>query len=356
MITLDVPGLVLIASAALGTTTGDALGQLDVAAAEAALAEAQPAAEHAADPATAAATLLSALTRHRPFRRENDLIATAAALQFLSVNGWQADLDPPEAARAAIGGLAAGEVTVADLAGWLSRRLTLRPPLPTQTKETPMRRWLPGRKQAHASSPFGRLTSRARQVVVAAQDEARALGHGYIGTEHVLLGLLSDGDGDDTRASDAEAVAARALASLGISREAVRQQVLDIVGQGHGSVSGHIPFTPRAKKVLELSLREAMSLNHLYVAPEHILLGLIREGDGLAAQVLIILGADLDSARHAVYGLLDERGQTEGPPAAMAGAGTASQQLESLRREVTRLRDLLIQHGVEPDDGSQKTA
>ena len=141
---------------------------------------------------------------------------------------------------------------------------------------------------------FERFTDRARRVVVLAQEEARLLNHNYIGTEHILLGLIHEGEG----------VAAKALESLGISLEAVRSQVEEIIGQGGASPSGHIPFTPRAKKVLELSLREALQLGHNYIGTEHILLGLIREGEGVAAQVLVKLGADLSRVRQQVIQLL----------------------------------------------------
>jgi len=141
---------------------------------------------------------------------------------------------------------------------------------------------------------FERFTDRARRVVVLAQEEARMLNHNYIGTEHILLGLIHEGEG----------VAAKALESLGISLDAVRQQVEEIIGQGQQAPSGHIPFTPRAKKVLELSLREAQQLGHNYIGTEHILLGLIREGSGVAAQVLVKLGADLNRARQQVVRLL----------------------------------------------------
>jgi ATP-dependent Clp protease ATP-binding subunit ClpC len=141
---------------------------------------------------------------------------------------------------------------------------------------------------------FERFTDRARRVVVLAQEEARLLNHNYIGTEHILLGLIHEGEG----------VAAKALESLGISLEAVRQQVEDIIGQGQSAPTGHIPFTPRAKKVLELSLREALQLGHNYIGTEHILLGLIREGEGVAAQVLQKLGADLNRVRQQVIQLL----------------------------------------------------
>ena len=141
---------------------------------------------------------------------------------------------------------------------------------------------------------FERFTDRARRVVVLAQEEARTLNHNYIGTEHILLGLIHEGEG----------VAARSLDSLGVSLEAVREQVEEIIGQGGQAPSGHIPFTPRAKKVLELSLREALQLGHNYIGTEHILLGLIREGEGVAAQVLSKLGADLSRVRQQVIQLL----------------------------------------------------
>ena len=141
---------------------------------------------------------------------------------------------------------------------------------------------------------FERFTDRARRVVVLAQEEARLLNHNYIGTEHILLGLIHEGEG----------VAARGLESLGISLESVRSQVVEIIGQGSQAPSGHIPFTPRAKKVLELSLREALQLGHNYIGTEHILLGLIREGEGVAAQVLQKLGAELHKVRQTVIQLL----------------------------------------------------
>jgi ATP-dependent Clp protease ATP-binding subunit ClpC len=155
---------------------------------------------------------------------------------------------------------------------------------------------------------FERFTDRARRVVVLAQDEARMLSHTYIGTEHILLGLIHEGHG----------VAAKALESLGISLAVVRQRVEEIIGRGQQPPpSGHIPFTPRAKKVLELSLREALQLGHTYIGTEHILLGLIHEGEGVAAQVLIGLGVDLDRARQQVIQLVTGR-SGPGDPAAIA--------------------------------------
>jgi len=159
---------------------------------------------------------------------------------------------------------------------------------------------------------FERFTDRARRVVVLAQEEARMLNHNYIGTEHILLGLIHEGEG----------VAAKALESLGISLEGVRSQVEEIIGQGQQAPSGHIPFTPRAKKVLELSLREALQLGHNYIGTEHILLGLIREGEGVAAQVLVKLGADLNRVRQQVIQLLSGYQGKEGA-GAPAGGGAA---------------------------------
>ena len=184
---------------------------------------------------------------------------------------------------------------------------------------------------------FERFTDRARRVVVLAQEEARLLNHNYIGTEHILLGLIHEGEG----------VAAKALESLGISLEAVRSQVEEIIGQGGSSPSGHIPFTPRAKKVLELSLREALQLGHNYIGTEHILLGLIREGEGVAAQVLVKLGADLSRVRQQVIQLLSgysgsaSSGSGEKAGATAGGSGTESASgslvLDQFGRNLTQL-------------------
>jgi ATP-dependent Clp protease ATP-binding subunit ClpA len=182
---------------------------------------------------------------------------------------------------------------------------------------------------------FERFTDEARRVVVLAQEEARLLNHNYIGTEHLLLGLAHEGQG----------VAAKALESLGISLEAVRAQVEEIIGQGQSAPVGHIPFTPRAKKVFELSLREALQLGHNYMGTEHLLLGLIREGEGVAAQVLVKLGSDLPRVRQQVLQLLSRYAGGEAA-AEPAGARTrlvrmtvptelreAEEQLSQVRQE-----------------------
>ncbi|MEA3501884.1 MAG: Clp protease N-terminal domain-containing protein, partial [Actinomycetota bacterium] len=183
---------------------------------------------------------------------------------------------------------------------------------------------------------FERFTDRARRVVVLAQEEARLLNHNYIGTEHILLGLIHEGEG----------VAARALEGMGISLESVRSQVVEIIGQGSQAPSGHIPFTPRAKKVLELSLREALQLGHNYIGTEHILLGLIREGEGVAAQVLQQLGAELHKVRQTVIQLLSGvQGEEAVPSGHPGGSGrgesssssSGSTVLDQFGRNMTQL-------------------
>ena len=192
---------------------------------------------------------------------------------------------------------------------------------------------------------FERFTDGSRRVVVLAQDEARMLNHNYVGTEHILLGLIHEGEG----------VAARTLESLGISLDVVRQQVEEIIGRGQQAPSVHIPFTPRAKEVLELSLSESLQLGHGYIGTEHILLGLLREGDGVAAQVLVRLGADLKRVREQVIQMLHGyRGQDAGsagsdlggqaravpPDDALAWFDALDRRLTALERWVSMQPDL----------------
>jgi Clp amino terminal domain, pathogenicity island component len=408
---LELADLVLIAAKTLGLDTGATLDLLDTDAAEAALAEAQPGHPDtgpastgpassdpaSSDPARLAAELLRALIRRRPFRHGNDQVAIMAMVQCLAINGWRADLSPPKAVRTLITELAAGRLPASDLAAWLSPRLS--PDREPVAKEAPMHGWRPGRGRSRpAHGMFDRFTARAREVIVAAQDEARALQHNYVGTEHILLGLVKEGEG----------VGARALGALGISLDAVRQQVLEIIGQGKQAPAGHVPFTPRSKKVLDLALREAMLLDHLYVGTEHILLGLLREGDGVACQVLTRLGADHARVREQVLSLLADRAQPHNEPvppgihdydlqiaqarqekdaaidaqdfdraAALragekrlladrerliadwsAGADVVAlgRELDRLRHEVRRLQGMLLRHGIEPGDVDQQSA
>ena len=179
----------------------------------------------------------------------------------------------------------------------------------------------------HPRTLFERFTERARQVVVLAQDEARALKHNYIGTEHILLGLLREEEG----------LAARVLESLDITVEEVRAQVARIVGQGDEVTTGQIPFTPRAKKVLELALREALSLGHNYIGTEHILLGLVRENEGVAARILLDFDADAEKIRNEIIRMLSGPGRRQGGGGAPGEKSKSSKLLDQFGRNLTKL-------------------
>jgi Clp amino terminal domain, pathogenicity island component len=418
MTPIDLGALVVIAARALGEDVPVVLDLLDVTAAEAALAEADTSGADGPDPATRAAAhaaaLLSALVRHRPLARGNEQAAVLATITFLAVNGWQVNLEPAEETAAVLADLAAGRRSAAGLAAWLSPRISgyraaLTPPAPevpeapaktSPAKEAPMHGWLPNlRRTARGRKGdlmFRRFSPRAREVIISAQQEARALHHNFIGTEHILLGLLRDREG----------MAGRALHVMGISPETVREQILDIIGEGKQEPSGHIPFTPRAKRVLELGVREAVQLGHLYVGTEHILLGLVREGDGVGWHVLSRLGVTVPKVRNQVLELVNQDRRTPGevisPPgirdydtrielarqakdAAVDGkdfdraaaaresekellaererliahwsagvdVATLGRELDWLRDEVNRLQRLLLEHGIEPDQPAQ---
>jgi ClpA/ClpB-like protein len=416
VIALEVADLVLIASRTLGLDTSAVLDLLDPDAAGHALAQAQSG-SGPADPASQAAALLHELVRRRPLRRGNRQVALAAMLQFLALNGWEVDPGSPRQARNVVAGLAAGTLGTKDAADWLAPRLRSGGRPVPRAKEAPMRprpalplterlRRATMRKQPRGM--FQRFTDRARRVVQLAQEEARLLRHNYLGTEHLLLGLLYDGEG----------VAARALESLGISREDVRRRVEEIIGHGQETRVGHVPFTPRAKRALELSLREALALGHHYIGTEHLLLGLLAEGHGVAAQVLAQAGVgharvqkrvldvlagecapaaaedagvvaagpelpadlvyvaehltqvrrdkdaafdvgDLDAAaalRDQERQLLAQKQRLETQLAIGPAGRAVIAENQRLRRELDRLRDLLRQHGIEPDGGTARTA
>jgi prophage maintenance system killer protein len=408
VITLEVADLVVIASRTLGLDTGQVLDLLDTAAAERALAQARPG-RGPGDPAGLAAALLHALVQERPLRRGNQQVALAAMLQLLGLNGWQLDPDPPGPVAAVVAELAAGTLDARNVADLLAPRLRRSGHAGTRVEEAPVRRGSAlllaerikrATMRTQPKGMFGRFTDRARRAVHLAQEEARLLRHDYVGTEHLLLGLLYEGEG----------VAAKALESLGISREDVRGQVEEIIGRGQGSRSGPIPFTCRAKRVLELSLREALALGHHYIGTEHLLLGVLREGEGIAAQVLVRLGAGYALARERVLSVLRGDCERADPQTQLAAdlAGTAEQLAEVRRhkeaafdagnldaaaalrdrerqrladqlrleqqltvgaggraiiaenqrllREVERLRGKLRQHGIEPDGGTARTA
>jgi hypothetical protein len=411
MIALEVADLVVIASRTIQLDTDRVLELLDPTAADLALVEARSGAS-GDDPASRAAWLLCALVRQQPLRRDNQAVALAAMLQFLALNGWEVDLEPPEAVRTVVAELEAGTLGPRDVTHWLAPRLRLDDRAGTCAKEAPMRRWLPlvaemklATLRKQPTGMFRRFTDRARRAVQLAQEEARLLNHNYVGTEHLLLGLLSEGEG----------VAAKALASLGISLEAVRAQVEELIGHGQSAPAGHLPFTPRAKKALALSLREALQLGHNYVGTEHLLLGLAREGEGVAAELLVGFGAGHARLRDQVLQVLTGEGEQAGAwtrlvrmtvPADlhdydeeiaqvrreketaidagdfgaaaalrdrekqllaeklgrerewMAGVDVQAVIAENQRvhRELERLRGLLRQHGIEPNGGTARTA
>ena len=391
MIALEVADLVLIASRTLGLDTGQVLDVLDVAAAERALAQARP----AGDPAADAAALLHALVRQRPLRRGNQQVALAAMLQFLSLNGQDLDLGAPGPVAAMVTQLAAGTLGTKDVADWLAPRLRSGGLAAATMKEAPM-----------PEGMFEQFTDPARRAVILAQDEARKLGHDFVGPEHVLLGLLAVGGG----------IAAEALESLGISLEQTRDRVQEIVGHGQNAPAGAIAFTPPARQLPAGALREAQRLGHDYAGTEHLLLALLREGDGVAAQVLAARGADHAQVRERVLDLLARAGEQASPkprtvrlpvPAGLAdaleqyprvrrqkAAAVEAQDFEGavalrerevqlhadilrltrewqagvevpaviaekdpqVRRELDRLRDVARQHGIDPDGGTARTA
>ena len=419
MIALEVANLVLIASRTLGLDTGQVLDLVDVAAAEDALAEAQPGSE-SADPALRAAALLHALARQRPLRRGNQQVALAAMLQFLAINGWDMDPAPPGPVAAMVAGLTAGTAGTRDAAALLAPRLRPsdqhnRRGHDDRAKEAPMRPrpalslaertknalLAPRRTRVY---PRGH-TDRHKQAVDLAMEQARQLGHEHLGTEHLLLGLLGAGDG----------VAVQVLASMGIPLEEARSRVENIIGHGAGTRAGRIQPTPQARRVLGLTLREALALGHNDVGTGHLLLALLREGHGIAAQVLTALGADHAQVREQVLGLMASADEQAGPQTRLvrmaipAGLADAVEQLAQVRRqrkaaldaedleataalrdredqlradtlrleqqwaagvdvqavvaenqrahrELDRMRSLLREHGIEPDDGIARTA
>ncbi len=342
MIRLEVADLVLIASRTLELGTDRVLELLDPTAAEAALAQARVGDPE--DPAGQAAALLHALVERRPLRRGDQQVALAATLQFLALNGWEVDPDPPGTTRTVVAELSAGTLGTDGVVDWLAPRPRRLDRAATCAKETPMRQRLPWAERLRMATLrtqprglFQRFTDRARRAVHLAQEEARLLRHNYVGTEHLLLGLLYEGEG----------VAARALGSLGVSLQAVRGQVEQIIGHGPTIPTGHIPFTPRAKKALALSLREALALGHNYIGTEHLLLGLVREGEGVAAQVLGRFDADHARLREQVLRLVTDDCQEPGAPTRLVRVSVPADLVEAAERlaEVRRQKEAAFDTG-----------
>ena len=316
MIEFDVADLAEIAGHALGIGTDAALAQLDIAAARAALAEARQAGVLRDQAAAAAAGvgLVHALLRHRPFPGQGELVAVAAGLQFLAVNGWRADLDPPEDAVIVVEGLASGQLTPADAASWLSPRLSPHP-----AREVPMRALPPGlryrarriirhpvatvsaRRKPGIHTPatgYVPFTDHARDSVRLAWREARRLGYDHWDPRHLLLGLIGQDD----------SAAARALERLGISPEAVRQHLGQITAQDREQ-DQQLPHPHPAEGVIQGVLDEVVARDDDYAGTEHLLLALFCADDKTAAQTLARLGAGESQVRGAVTAVLAESGR-----------------------------------------------
>ncbi len=381
MIHLDLPDVLAMAARVLECGSADVVDRTDLDAVGSVLAEAREVEGpggagggiEVVDVADVAAVLLAGLVQRHPFARRNRRVALVATLHFLNLNGWDLFLEPVGEMDHLLDRAAAG-APAWDLAAEIRARLRspsaeVTPEVTEEVSSSPAalherfgeelshmeEMLLTGREEP---AMFERFTDRARRVVVVAQEEARKLSHSYIGTEHLLIGLVQEGEG----------VAAKVLKTFGISAAAVRTQVEEIVGEGSQAPSGHIPFTPRAKKVLELAMREGVRLDHKYIGTEHILLGLIREGEGVAAQILVKLGADLGRVRQKVVELVgkgagSEEASTAGPAESTGRRALILRELtvvldendrlrsesERLAADVARLRDLLRQHDIDPD-------
>jgi hypothetical protein len=325
---LDLAGLILVAGRALDLDEASVVAVADLEAAASVLAAARDA---AGGPERQAATLVHGLVHRQVFGPRSGEVALLAACQLLALHGLAAvDLGAPAAVRYLLAGVAGGRVGVEELTAWLEQSTT-----------------------GWRAQMFERFTDKARQAVVLAQEEARRLGHPEVRTEHLLLGLL---------AVDGESAATQTLTGLGIPLDDLRREVEERIGRGEGAPSGHLPFGPQNKKVLELSLREALQLGHNYIGTEHILLGLVREAESGAAQVLAGRGADLDPVRQEVARQL-ATGAGERPAAPkpskeglIADIQALYDEIARLTGEVERLRGLLGRHGIEPEEGTSRSA
>ncbi len=343
----DVADLVTIAARVLDIDAGEAVDLIDVPAAEAALSGARS--SHG-EPAEVAAALLTGLIRHRPLQRGNRQVALLAVLQLLGRHGLGLDLQPAAAARDLIAGITTGTLTGPAVTAWITGRLR-----PQHGKEARVMKRLTRRGHCEPlpvtarAAKFRHFTDRAYRAVTSAEAEAAGLRHNYVGTEHLLLGLLGIDDG----------AAAKVLTRLGVSAPDVRSQIEQIIGRGTAPPAGQPPFTPRSKKVLELANREAKRLGHNYVGTEHLLLGLAREGAGLAAQILGRLGADRAAIVEALSPVLsgaDPTSREQRRRLLTAELTAVLDETDRLHAEVERLRLLLRHHGIEPDDGAARSA
>jgi hypothetical protein len=359
MVHLDLYEVLAVAARVMGCEAAEVVAQADLEALGLILAAARSA-DLPGDPAPPAAALLGGFVRRRPFRGPNRVIGVAVTLQFLSLNGYDLELEPAAELDALLDRLARGDLSPAEFIHRVRVRV-----IPVLSLGVPELTDHPAAEQGEEIDMYERFTDRARRVVVLAQDEARKLHHDYVGTEHVLLAMLQDGDG----------IAVKVLADLGISAPAVRGVVETLIGPGSADsadIGGHIPFTARAKTVLELAHREASQLGDDFIGTEHILLGMIREGEGVAALALGRLGADLDKVRQQVIEelgrharadsalrsflteSLEDPGPTEPPGSGrrhllLAELSELLDENEKLHDEVARLRRILREHDLDPD-------
>src|SRR6266498_1796373 len=337
MITLEVADLVIIASHTLHLDTDRVLDLLDPTAAEAALAQARSGADDD-EPASQAAWLLHALVRQRPLRRGNQQVALVAMLQLLALNGWDVDPDSPDATRIVVAELAAGTLGTDDVVGWLVPRLRPSDSAATCAKEAPMRRWRPlvavemkmATMRRQPKGMFQRFTDRARRVVHLAQEEARLLCHNYVGTEHLLLGLIREGEG----------VAAQVLARLGADHARVRERVLELL-------TGECEEPGAETRLVRLTVPADLVDTAEQLAE-------VRRQKEAA-----IDAGDLDSAtalRDQEKQLLADKLRLEREWTGGVDVQAVIEENQRVHRELERLRELLRQHGIEPNGGTARTA
>ena len=361
MIAIDVADLVVIAGELYGTGPDAALDRIDLDAARAALTEAAPADTALTKDALAAAAtrLIRALLRHHPFPADGQQLAVLAGLQFLALNGWQADLDPPRTALVIVEGLACGQLSPADAAAWLSPRLS--PYSAQPAREAPMRtlrsratgliRAVDPRPRTGIQTPvtgFIPFTDDAGKVVIRAREEEIRFGLDHPGPEQFLLALIDTGQG----------VAGQALERLGIRPDAVRQQLTQltqVTSQGQ-PLAPPRPYTPLAERVMPQAVGQVMAHGHDYIGTEHILLALFHVADDTAARALTSLGAGESEVRGAVTAVLGETGRISPAPHRVRKPVSRDDEIRRLRREVARLCDLLREHGIEPGAGDRKSA
>ncbi|HET6793575.1 MAG TPA: Clp protease N-terminal domain-containing protein [Acidimicrobiales bacterium] len=348
---LSTADVVVIAAELTGRSPEDLAGDIDLPAIGAALVASQA----SEDTATASATLFAELARRRPLGDSSLRLAWLSACQLAAVNGLRVGAEPSPELVALLQGIADGTHGndgtdgIDRLADWMTASAAedSRQEEGRVTGQVPHdNRWT--RLFRERGMGMGaRFTDRARNAVVLAHEEAGLLHHDFIGTEHILLGLLREGEG----------VAARALESLDVTLDATRRTVGEIIGPAGSGGTATARFTPRAKKVMALALREALQLGHNYIGTEHMLLGLVREGEGVAARVLEDLGAGLPAVRRRVMEVLSEHGGRTDPSEARdrlaADVSEVISSNESLEREVARLRSILRAHGISPDTGER---